>query len=163
MREIKFRAWHTGRKAMIHGGDLFLEDHHPHEWKFGIVEPVKVTNFGLVYWVLETKIKPIKDEHYDHINVYNFGLKLMQYTGLKDKNGVEIYEGDIFKIENHWPIYVVKYADEAATFGLQSRGGSFKPFTTVLKESNDYPMTAILGNIYENPEMLEATHVQISV
>lgn len=74
-------------------------------------------------------------------------LKLMQYTGLKDKNDKEIYEGDI-----------IVYPDGINTIGYED--GSFVRY---FKESGHTPINQkdmleieIIGNIYENPELLNA-------
>lgn len=73
---------------------------------------------------------------------------LMQYTGLKDKNGKEIYEGDIvhFKTKGgNEMTYDVRYSDYHA---------GFKP--TRLTQTN-YQEITVIGNIYENPELLTPT------
>lgn len=78
---------------------------------------------------------------------YQF-VELMQYTGLKDKNGKEIYEGDIIKFvgENCLVNYVEN--DCAFRIDVDSR------ISTALRKahSKDYE---VIGNIYENPELLK--------
>lgn len=74
---------------------------------------------------------------------------LMQYTGLKDKNGKEIYEGDIIKNEKdnypHKIIYTI-----GSFVGKQLRG-KFKGYVDGLF----FYRFEVIGNIYENPELLE--------
>ena len=62
---------------------------------------------------------------------------VMQYTGLKDKNGKEIYEGDIVRI---------------AGYGLYEVG---YPFITLFQSHFENDVEEIIGNIYENPELLK--------
>ena len=123
MINIRFRAWDKKKNAWFDedSGDLFIELN-------GVI------NFG---WSGE-----IMDDYTDRIT-------LMQYTGLKDKNGVKIYEGDIVKNGQH--AYLVCFGE----FAERQIG-----FYIVDVHTNEtYPLYSmtyeVIGNIHENPELLE--------
>lgn len=67
-------------------------------------------------------------------------IELLQYTGLKDKNGKEIYEGDIIgsNMNGQRQCHEVRWVDESAKWSMYW-----------------YDDPEIIGNIYENPELLE--------
>ena len=129
-REIKFRAFDTENKEMLEVQELDYED----SWNG---QPMVRTTMYNDYFDTEKMI-------------------LMQYTGLKDKNGVEIYEGDIVQTrifeDSTSEKYVVKYdTDRAGFFPFACGDGCGCCETDVI--SATYAET--LGNIYDNPELIE--------
>lgn len=85
-------------------------------------------------------------DKYNYRSIYD--IELMQYTGLKDKNNKEIYEGDIVTLHNSK--YKVIFLNEEARFVLRDDEFEYEiPFT-----NNNNKRMEIIGNIYENPELL---------
>lgn len=121
MREIKFR----GREESGHWyhGDLFLTDDKEY-----------------AYIVLRIK------GHYPRYEVDP--ATVGQFTGVHDKNGREIYEGDIIENGRGWR-HCVKYRDGFA--GFVARGGTFPP----LMNQGSMNFYTVIGNIHDNPELLE--------
>ena len=80
---------------------------------------------------------------------------IMQSTGLKDKNGEEIFEGDILKVEDEVEtLYVnVFWDNEHALFMLETKKYNDKGALAELFEDNSYPFE-VVGNIYQNQELL---------
>ena len=129
MREIKFRAWDKKRKEMVYvGGKGHI-----------IFNP---TGFG-------------EDIPYYFLPATN---EVMQYTGLKDKNGVEIYEGDKVRLtveddDNTW-VEVVKWSDEMLAWGLYDDKDDEQPLE-LLSDQAGSDALEVIGNIYETPELLQ--------
>jgi hypothetical protein len=75
-------------------------------------------------------------------------VKLMQYTGLKDKNGIEVYEGDIIAYDENSTRWLIEWR-EAGFFATN-------PSKEVHVFSKTWFASAaiVIGNIYENPELL---------
>ena len=85
-------------------------------------------------------------------NVDESKFAVNQYTGLKDCNGVEIYEGDIIELENF--VYLVSHDDENACYVLQTmRRGELKNDKNF--NGNAASVCKVVGNVYQTPELLE--------
>lgn len=133
-REIKFRAWDSVHNRMIysdkHLGFRPFEDNNRFDnYDFNIS---KKGVYCFAY-----------DEYDDDFGggVCNeTDLPIMEYVGLKDKNGVEIYEGDLLKSYYEKP-GIVKWNDELGAFQIKGI-----PSQT-MKRCNEME---VIGNIYEN-------------
>ena len=127
MREIKFRAWYKEGKEMFLPPNIMLFEglYNGIDWGEGI----------------NSMVGPAK-------------YILMQFTGLKDENGKEIYEGDILRLletvpsdDPAYPYYCdtmeVCYCEPHCRFGLTDGGAIL-----------DIPSNVeVIGNIYENPDL----------
>lgn len=99
----------------------------------------------------------VRDVECDVYSVHWDNLTLMQYTGLNDKNGVEIYKGDYIRCKQYVGGNFVDYHYETGyvdfkvgAFGLHRKQGFYRPFKDWLE---DYEFE-VLGNIHANPELL---------
>ena len=97
----------------------------------------------------------IDDADYFALNTLP-GRTLEQYTGLKDKNGNKIFEGDIVKTDQHGynqpDSYVVKeFIQNVCVF----RSAQVTDGSTMFEEATNGHDLTVIGNIHENPELLE--------
>ena len=118
MREIKFRAWDTEREVMATVTHIGLDDYE-----------VSMKDEECIRW----------REPYPYV------CRLMQYTGIKDKNNKEIYEGDIVEFYSNVEDEIITEKVEYH-FGIYRAGDYFV--------GKIYNKCKVIGNIYENPELL---------
>jgi len=90
----------------------------------------------------------IKNNLFEHIK--HDRIAVMQYTGLKDKNGKEIYEGDLLS--------TFTQDDTKCILEIKFLNGAFIAYPTyyvVHRSPDDWSTCEIIGNIYQNPELLK--------
>lgn len=104
---------------------------------------------------MNRKIKFRVWSKHNHTMDYDTGHKvdkdlfeIMQFTGLKDKNGVEIYEGDVYHQGDKNILYKVIFRGDCFV-GNQIGNKSLAGLKYFIKD------IAVIGNIYENPELLK--------
>jgi len=146
-REIKFRAWDNVEKEMLDTVEKWNRG-----WKGEDTDPDNDYDFHTksLYVDQQGHVLEHTDEHgVCDMHFYLQGkpkYTLMQFTGLKDKNGKEIYEGDIVRTdEASWVAQVIYHRDCFMCTGLDSKG-----FSVVCNWEN----FEVIGNIYENPELV---------
>ena len=131
MRDLEFRAWWKDTKRFLDCDEWYM------------------TCSGAKY--LHYAVMPYKDD--------NFIIE--QFTGLKDKNGQKIFEGDIVKYDDGDAYGVCSFN---GCFGIKNRNLSVLYSSYTFNDNDLYSSTGklrleVIGNIHENPELLEVKNV----
>jgi uncharacterized phage protein (TIGR01671 family) len=139
-REIKFRAWDKELKCYVENNTDYS---NRKGWNVG---EFAITPNGVFRFF---------ESQEGGMSTFDVPVVLMQYTGLKDKNGTEIYEGDVvrfFNIDDEAiDTFEVKWHPFGGYFAPDSYGGDYCP--ALGDTDSDEHKLEIIGNIYENPEL----------
>lgn len=126
MRDIKFRAWDESNKVMHHDFQFIKSGDEGNDWI-----------------VFASDKNSINDKIFSN-PYFSQQMKIMQYTGLKDNNGKDIYEGDICR---------QKFSDETTIGDVRieaTRGAVLSGHTPCWPHDIE-----VIGNIYESPELVK--------
>lgn len=150
MRDIKFRYWDAIIKKMVSAdnvGDLCgSRDDGTMLYCSGEWYPVYESKVPLIY------LNEFINDHKDR-------CILMQYTGLKDKNGVDIYEGDVLKDVHISP---ERYASGEYAYGVVVFDTEQSAFIATYNDLHE-PLhkcidDEVIGNRFESPDLLEQSN-----
>ena len=144
MREIKFRAYHKADQRLFQVDSLRFDP-----YSMNLVGVVELEDFG---------IAKLQDNEFLSKKMHSWKLEdvaLMQFTGLNDKNGKEIYEGDIFSHPEYIPpVKGVVNLCVGFKDGMFQCGHGSTPEWWVYALKNFNEEAEVIGNIYENGELL---------
>ena len=139
MRDIKFRGFDKETKTMVYPEDTrYMLSLINGEWS--------LSDYAQLEY--ETDEYGLYDIELPH---ETSDIEVMQYTGMKDVNGVEIYEDDVLfhPLQGRRKVYY-PYSERVASYGLRDIDNGFG---STLQDS--HAVWEVIGNVYENKELSE--------
>lgn len=135
MRPLKVRAWDEDANTMIYSDNK-------RNAQRGVDYDFKINHHGeLCCYRLNPKIRPLDN--------------IMLSTGLTDKHGAEIYEGDIVKHNGPFGIKAISWGSSAENGAFKNMASFMIDKTISFMHKHVASEMAIIGNIYESPNLLE--------
>ena len=141
-RTIKFRAWDKNKKEMLtFSGPWYCDEYN-----------------SLCFEVeQESRKKCLGALDMEESSEESSGAEIMQFTGLTDKNGKEIYEGDLLLTDDMYHDYedgvAINALPDGKIYPVESRDGAFFAGDELLYEVAT--TREIIGNLYENSDLLK--------
>ena len=143
MRKIKFRAWDKEAKEMIYDFSLSSVDHGKRFLLFPREDPDEKLEKALCEYDKTGYFSLI-----DYSNFYFQQCLVMQFIGLLDKNGKEIFEGDIVE-GTHGVKAIIEWTQEFGRWSMHWSDGSTTPISWHVKHA------IVIGNIHETEELVQ--------
>ncbi|PPB12937.1 YopX family protein [Brevibacillus laterosporus] len=148
MREMKFQAYWKEKGIMLGVSSIDFSTY---------VSDGKSSGLSRFYTLDDYEDESNYIPKGTNFNLYLDEVEMRQYTGLKDRNGKEIYVGDIVRvlIQGGYSQHFIDQEVVTSVMYIPSKA-HYKPFDQcrIWMEDGKLPKVEVIGNIYENPELL---------